>query len=138
MPFVFVIDGAGNQIRETWTGTVTADELRESCRQEWADPAYRRGMDMLSDFSAATLDVSHDELRRFAQFIGQQEAVRRHAIAVGRQVGYGVARMFGSLSEVSSPYWSSLRVFNSLEEAARWLAVDPPAPDGEAQHNPTG
>ena len=87
MPFVFVIDGAGNQIRETWTGTVTAAELRESCRQEWADPAYRRGMDMLSDFSQATLDITHDELRRFAQFIGQQEAVRRHAIVVGRLVG---------------------------------------------------
>ena len=138
MPFAFEIDGAGNQIREIWTGTVTAAELRESCRQEWADPAYRRGMDMLSDFSAATLDITHDELRRFAQFIGQQEAVRRHAIVVGRQVGYGVARMFGSLSEVSSPYWNSLRVFNSREAAERWLATDPATPDGEAQHNPGG
>lgn len=132
MPFRYVIDGAANLIRETWTGTVTPEELRESCRREWADPAYRRGMDMLSDFSAASFDITHDELRHFAMFIGQQEAVGRHAIVVGRQVGYGVARMFGSLSEINSPYWASLRVFQDLAKAERWLASDSTEEDSEA------
>jgi hypothetical protein len=125
MPFQFVIDTAANLIRETWTGPVTLDNLFESCKLEWADPAYRKGMNMLSDFRAARIEVSHEELRGFADFMGRQEAVQRHAIVVSRQVGFGVARMFTSLSEASSPYWNSLRVFFDFDEAARWVSKVP-------------
>src|ERR1044071_7855505 len=126
MPFQFVIDIPANLIRETWTGSVGLQQLFESCQLEWADPAYHKDMNMLSDFRAAKLEVSHEELRGFADFMGRQEAVQRHAIVVSRQVGFGVARMFTSLSEASSPYWNSLRVFFDFDEAERWVASVPP------------
>jgi hypothetical protein len=126
MAFQFVIDIPGNVIRETWTGVVNLQQLFESCQQEWSDPSYRKQMNMLSDFRAARLAVSHEELRGFADFMGRQEAVQRHAIVVARQVGFGVARMFTSLSEASSPYWNSLRVFFDFEEAERWVVAVPP------------
>ena len=132
MPFQFVIDIPANLIRETWTGSVCLENLFESCKLEWADPRYRKQMSMLSDFRAARIDITHEELRGFADFMGRQEAVQRHAIVVSRQVGFGLARMFTSLSEASSPYWDSLRVFFDFDEAERWVATPPaqatPAP----------
>jgi hypothetical protein len=132
MPFNYVIDVPANLIRETWVGAVSLENLFESCKLEWADPAYRKEMSMLSDFRAAKLEVSHEELRGFVDFMGRQEAVQRHAIVVSRQVGFGVARMYTSLSEASSPYWNSLRVFFDFAEAERWVAMTP----GEASPIP--
>jgi hypothetical protein len=125
MAFQFVIDVPANLIRETWAGPVSLQNLFDSCKLEWADPNYRKQMNMLSDFRAARLEISHEELRGFADFMGRQEAVQRHAIVVSRQVGFGVARMFTSLSEASSPYWDSLRVFFDFDEAERWVAIQP-------------
>jgi hypothetical protein len=125
MPFQFVIDLRANLIRETWSGSVNLEQLFDSCQLEWADPNYRKQMNMLSDFRAAKLEISHEELRGFADYMGRQEAVQRHAIVVSRQVGFGVARMFTSLSEASSPYWNSLRVFFDFGEAERWLTTVP-------------
>jgi len=125
MPLQYVIDIPENLIRETWSGSVNLEQLFDSCQLEWADPNYRKLMNMLSDFRAAKLDVSHEELRGFADYMGRHEAVQRHAIVVSRQVGFGVARMFTSLSEASSPYWNSLRVFFDFDEAERWLSTSP-------------
>jgi hypothetical protein len=122
MPFQYVIDIPANLIRETYSGSVSLQQLFELSQLEWADPNYRKQMNMLSDFRAAKLEVSHEELRGFADYIGRHEAVQRHAIVVSRQVGFGVARMFTSLSEASSPYWNSLRVFFDFDEAERWVA----------------
>ena len=125
MPFQYVIDIPANLIRETWSGSVSLQQLFDSCQLEWADPSYRKQMNMLSDFRAAKLEVSHEELRGFADYMGRQEAIQRHAIVVSRQVGFGVARMYTSLSEASSPYWNSLRVFFDFDEAERWLTTVP-------------
>jgi hypothetical protein len=101
---------------------VDVAQLYESCKQEWADPTYRKNMNMISDFRSAELEISFDEMRMFAAFIGTEEAVQRHAIVVTRQVGYGLARMFTSLSEASSPYWDSLRVFFEFDAADDWVS----------------
>jgi hypothetical protein len=126
MTFHYVIDIPANLIRETWNGSVNLQQLFDSCQLEWSDANYRKQMNMLSDFRAAKLEISHEELRGFADYMGRQEAVRRHAIVVSRQVGFGVARMFTSLSEASSPYWNSLRVFFDFDEAERWVVSIPP------------
>jgi hypothetical protein len=123
--FQFVIDVPANLIRETWSGPVNLQQLFDSCHLEWAHPNYRKQMNMLSDFRTAKLEISHEELRGFADFMGRQEAVQRHAIVVSRQVGFGLARMFTSLSEASSPYWDSLRVFFDFDEAERWVVATP-------------
>ena len=127
MTFQYVIDISTNLIRETWSGSVNLQQLFDCSQLEWADPNYRKQMNMLSDFRAAKLDISHEELRGFADYLGRHEAVQRHAIVVSRQVGFGVARMFTSLSEASSPYWNSLRVFFDFDEAERWVISIPVA-----------
>jgi len=129
MAFEFTIDTQTNVIRETWTGSVDISELYESCKQEWSHPDYRRNMSMLSDFRAAKIEITEDELKEFAQFMGNQEAVLRHAIIVGRESGFGLARIFKLLSESTSPYWDSLRVFFDLKTGELWVKSGmPPHP----------
>lgn len=121
MAFEFTIDVSANLIRETWTGRADVAQHYESCWQEWAHADYRRNMNMISDFRNAELAVTRSELGEFAQFMGKEEAVLRHAIIVKRQAGFGLARIFEMLSQSSSPYWESLRVFFDYRNGEVWV-----------------
>lgn len=134
MPFSYVIDVEHNVIRETYTGDVQLEELYEMCRQQWRDPLYRPGLNMLTDFRSARMQITYDEMQAFAVFIGRQESVQRHAIVVGREVGYGLARMFTALSEATSPYWDSLRVFFNFDDANHWVMTGVQCPVRAAPH----
>jgi len=121
MPFEFVIDVPGNVIREKWSGTITLEELYDSCRQELAHPDFSKGMHLLSDFREAQSEFNHEELMEFAQYMAQTLPTLRHAVIVSRRVGFGVARMFGSMIEASSASPSPHRVFFDADEAEQWL-----------------
>jgi hypothetical protein len=121
MAFDFTIDVPANLIRETWTGRIDLAQLYESCRLEWAHPDYRRNMNMISDFRAAQIEITEQELGEFAQFMGQEEAVQRHAIVVRREAGFGLVKVFEMLSESTSPYWESLRVFFDYKNGEVWV-----------------
>jgi hypothetical protein len=60
-------------------------------------------------------------LGEFAPFMGAEEAVQRHAIIVRRHAGFGLAKVFTTLSQSTSPYWESLRVFFDYKNGEVWV-----------------
>ena len=121
MPFTFVIDKHLNAIRETWTGNVTLQDLKESSQEEWSHPDYQKHLHMICDFRQATVSMSMGEVWTFVNWFGQNESLSKHAIVVTREVGYGLARMFSSISEGTKQHSDSLRIFQSYEEAEKWI-----------------
>lgn len=121
MPFEFVIDTEANVIRETWTGSVDLLQLKESCRKEWADPNYQKHLHMISDFTNARVDISATDIWSFVRWFSGQESLRKHALVVSREVGYGLARMFSSMSDDSKQYSQAMRIFYSTDSAEEWI-----------------
>ena len=124
MPYQFVIDKSAGIIRETWTGSVNLQQIKESCHEEWSHPDYHKDMHMISDFRDAKVELSSSELWMFVRWFGQQESLGKHAMVVSREVGYGLARMFSSISEGKQNYADALRIFHSLEDANEWIASE--------------
>jgi hypothetical protein len=121
MPYEFSIDSDHNLIRERYSGTVTIDDLRGCSLDEWADPAYRKGMNILSDFRGVNYVVTQEEMRAFASLLATGGAIGRQAIVVSTTLGMGLARMF-ELTAASSYYvWDKARVFTDVAEAERWI-----------------
>ena len=122
MPFEFAIDKQAKVIRETWTGSIDLVQLKDSCRQEWAHPDYQKHLNMLSDFSRAKVEVTASEIWTFVRWFGAQEVLGKHALVVSREVGFGLARMFSSISEDTKKHFQSMRIFYSTSDAEHWLA----------------
>jgi hypothetical protein len=121
MPFKFEIDKAANTVRETWTGNVTLAELKDSTRQEWAHPDFHPDMHMLSDFRSCVVEISTEQMWGFVSFMSQQDTKGRHALVVSREVGFGLARMYSSISEGLTHNADKLQVFYDYAEAEAWL-----------------
>lgn len=121
MAFEFSIDVTGNLIRETWTGLVDVEQFYACSREQWSHPDYRRGMNMISDLRDAKLDLTEADLASFAAFMSEGESVQRHAIVVKSDTSFGLAKLFESLSESTSPYWEGLRVFFDYKNAETWV-----------------
>src|SRR5689334_4599933 len=92
MPFAFEIDTAANVVRETWTGRVDLAQFKDSCLQEWAHRDYKRRMPMNSDFRQAVSGIDAKDVTQFAMWFGDKDPPSKHAIVVGREMGFGFAR----------------------------------------------
>jgi hypothetical protein len=126
MPFSFQIDIHTNLIRETWSGAVDIEQLRESCRQEWAHPAYRPGMPMISDFRDAEAMLSADEVLQFASWFSGEDKPSKHAIVVAREVGLDMASMYTLISDAAQSSDSSTQIFFSYSAAENWILGSEP------------
>jgi hypothetical protein len=120
MPFNYSIHLDQNLIRQTLWGTVTATELRDLAAAMWADPDYRKKLDILADLRDAQIQIPYDQMVEYTQFLSGQSDIGRQAIVVGRQLEFGMARMYEQLTEHGVAR-KDLRVFFSLEDAERWL-----------------
>jgi hypothetical protein len=121
MAYQYSIDSANNLIRERYSGNVTIEDLRGCSLDEWANPAYRKGMNILSDFRGVNYLVTQEEMRAFASLLATGGPIGRQAIVVSTTLGLGLARMF-ELTAASSYYvWDKARVFTDMEEAERWI-----------------
>lgn len=120
MPYEYSIDTARNLIRERYWGTVTLEDLRGCAAAEWADPAYRRHMNLISDFRGAVYTVTAEEMRDFGIFLSGGGPLGRTAVLVSSTLGRGLTRMFELTTEQDGQVWSALRVFTDPEEAERW------------------
>ena len=123
MPFSYTIDRDANLIRETWTGAATVADLRQISLDEWADPRYRPGVSILSDFRAARVTITYQEMVDYTRFLAGHGVVAKQAIVVATQLGFGLARMFELLTEDDRTIWESLRIFTDMDDAERWLSA---------------
>jgi hypothetical protein len=126
MAYEFVIDTAANIIRETWTGRVDLAQLKQSSREEWEHPDYRKNMNMIVDFRQAKMDITADDVWEFATWFNQRESLTKLATVVSREVGFGMLRMFASISTASGGGVNdnNVRIFYSLAAAEAWIASD--------------
>jgi hypothetical protein len=123
MPYTFSIDPARNLIWERYSGTVTIDDLRNCSRGEWAHPAFRKGMHILSDFRGTEFALTADEMRVYATLLGEGEEIGRQAIVVSTTLGRGLARMFELTAETGTTAWSSMKIFTDIAAAELWLVA---------------
>jgi len=120
MPFTFHIDTQANVLRETWTGSVDLEQLRDSCRQEWAHPDYRLGMPMICDFRKAENKLSADEILQFASWFSCEDKPVRLAIVVARESGLDMANLYTLISDGAQNEPSTTQIFFSYNAAERW------------------
>ncbi len=120
MPFKYSIHPDQNLIRQTLWGDITVNELRELVAAMLIDPQYRKKMNVLADLREARVRIPYDQMVEYSQYINSLSDIGRQAIVVGRQLEFGMVRMYEQLTE-SSAKRQDLRVFFSLEEAEQWV-----------------
>jgi len=125
MPFKFEIDTAAGVVRETWSGRVDLEQLKESCKQEWAHPNYRTRMPLISDFRKSISTIDPAQAVQFALWFGDKDPPSKHAIVVTRESGFGFAKMFALLSDAAKSETNATKVFYSYEAAEEWIGVAP-------------
>jgi hypothetical protein len=128
---------------EEYRGVVTLEDLKTILDSMTSDPCWSADFHSLVDFSEAKLELSSNDILRFALLL-RQEAHRSTgwlAYVATDSLTYGVVRMLG--------YWSRsserLRIFQSRPEAECWLRDNrtqlpprfiqqTPAPTAEIRH----
>jgi hypothetical protein len=128
MEHLFEIDRSRNLVRERWSGEVTLRDYSAAFAELKRHPDYCEGMDALSDYRAARIKLSYEEMRILASRSTADERWNRVAIVVARLVDYGLARMYRALTEPHPAHIKEFSIFTSVEEADDWL-LSPQAND---------
>ena len=123
MPFKYSIHPGQNLIRQTLWGTVTAGELQDLATAMWEDPQYRKKLDILADLRQARVDIPFDEMMAYTRFLSGNSHIGKQAIVVGRQLEFGMARMYEQLTEYSV-LRTELKVFFDMDAAERWIGCE--------------
>ena len=115
------IDSERRVIFSSATGVLTDEDLHEHQAQLLADPFFDPGFDQLWDFTrVSAVEVSPEALRHLAHSRSYKASARR-AVVAPDDLRFGMGRMFQLLHDEAP---EELRVFRSLDEARRWLALD--------------
>lgn len=110
------------------SGVMGRADAEEGATALWRAPGWA-GKSAIWDFRDARFDLSSAEVREMAQFILRHQPVpppSRVAFVTGRDVDFGLARMYEAHREDSR---TAFRVFRDYDEAVRWTgALAPEAP----------
>jgi hypothetical protein len=110
------------------TGVLTPDELENALLDAYRRPDYRPEGNSLCDVREAGVGAFTGEgVRRVVDTVLKHRGAppgTRTAIVVGRDLTYGLARMFEQQLEAESP--SDVMVFRDMDEAMAWLEGEPP------------
>lgn len=107
---------------EEYAGKVGLEDLREMASAVAADPERSGQHNRLVDLSKAELDLSSDDVLRFALLMRNEKyrSTGWHAFAVGSATVFSMVRMLSYWARVSE----RCRIFRSRDEAERWLEVN--------------
>lgn len=114
---------------EEYQGRIGLEELRSVAEAVVEDPGWSRGHHGLIDFSDAHLDLTANDVLRFALQL-RQEDYRTDGwlvFAVGDSSSFGTVRMLNHWSRNTD----RSRIFRTREEAEAWLELN-------ADHIPPG
>ena len=117
------IDQASGLVSLTVQGSVDGAMIKQALQGIVEDPRFRRGADMLWDFSNASgLNPSGDAIQDLVRFVGSLKEKRGSgyhvALVTQGDLEYGFARMYEAYAE-SLPF--SVKVFRQIDEATQWL-----------------
>ena len=116
------IEADRNMQIEEYAGRVGLEDLREMASVVAADPERSGRHNRLVDLSNAELDLSSDDVLRFALLMRTEKhrSTGWHAFAVGSATVFSMVRMLSYWARVSE----RCRIFRSRDEAERWLEVN--------------
>jgi hypothetical protein len=123
------IDSERRMRIEEYQGNVGLSDLKSVIVSMSSDPSWSPDFHGLVDFSGASLELSANDVLRLALVLRHEEnrSTGWMAFVATDTTTYGIVRMLG--------YWSRsterLRIFQSRQEAERWLELNvdqvPPA-----------
>jgi hypothetical protein len=120
VPAVHEIDVGRHLVRTTEWGELSDDDLRRLYDRIRDDPAFDPSFRQLCDLRTVTkITTSVDTLRSLAQTSIFLPGARR-AFVVGREVDFGLARLFQTYSEVEG---GTVEVFRNMADAEAWLGL---------------
>ncbi len=123
MPIVFEYDEENNILYEKGEGTISLDEFIEY-REKLAGIKIRSGLRCLADYREAVVNYSYDEmwsaLTNINKVADNFEDIRI-AICASDDLGFGMARMYSSITENNN---YKTNVFRSIEDACVWLGIN--------------
>ena len=120
MPAVHEIDLSHRVVRTFESGELSDEDLRGLYDRIRADPAFDPSFRQLCDLRSVTrITTSIETLRFLAQSRIFLPGAKR-AFVVGREVDFGLARLFQAYSEVEG---GTVEVFRNMAEAEAWLGL---------------
>lgn len=104
---------------EEYAGRIVLDDLRDVAAMVASDPACGATVHRLIDLSDARLDLTSDEVLRYALLMRKEShrAGGWNVFAVSDATSFSIVRMFSQWARTSE----RSRFFSSREEAERWL-----------------
>lgn len=120
MPTTYELDQPLRLVRTRSWGALTDDEVRTMYERLMIDPGFDRSFRQLCDLREVTqIKVTVETLRMLAQRRIFAPGAQR-AFVVGREVDYGLSRLFQAYSEVEG---AVVEVFRGWDEAEAWLGL---------------
>lgn len=126
MPISYSIDKNLGVVFTTATGRLTEEELLEDKRRLTSDPNFSPEFVELSDIRAVSdLAITPEGI---ARMVMQDEddadklSAYKLAIVVSKEVAFGLARMYESMTQANVP---NVRIFREINEARDWLGLPP-------------
>lgn len=120
MTHAFEIDIEHGVLRESYVGVVDGNALQEANTAISANPSFQKGLSFLTDLRRAEFTIGYDEMVRHVSGLPDL-GIKKQAFIVGRDLEFGMARMFEMLSDGTGLYDES-RVFRNLEKGLEWLS----------------
>ena len=123
MPNRYATFDGGLTVFELWTGLVTHEELVAHAREQFRDVRIRPGAIVLADARSASFATDSAHVQEFTDIYGRAENTNRSskcALVVSFDV-WDRAQLF---AEQAKKYGVAVIVFNSLDVACAWLAID--------------
>lgn len=122
MPCSFAFDAARGLMIVRASGTLTYEELLDARARGAADPSFNRTLPSLADFREVTrFERRVAIIRKMAE---NPVVSRRAKLAILPPAGqpWGMARLFAAYAQLMG---RPVEVFTNLEDAERWLGVEP-------------
>jgi hypothetical protein len=119
----FTIDTSARLVAYVVEGDATLDEARAFLDSVQAHPDFERGFNFLGDRRRVDHAPTTAYIRTLADEVMDRQAALGPclwAVIVGDDAGYGMARMWGMLTESSAV---RILPFRTAEEATAWLGV---------------
>lgn len=125
MAYVYRIDGEFGCIFAKWRGVVTLVDNEAFFHDVEGAPDFRSGLNRLHDFRDARFTYSAAEVRNVIRddtSAGENHGFRKVAMLVSSDLGFGIARMYQTLSnDPNQEFWP----FRDLQAALTWLDLPP-------------
>lgn len=126
MPITTSIDTETGLRTHVLIGAVSLEELKDALREVYERPDFRPEADTLCDLCQADLgQFSHAAVKGIVDYVAKHRGAppgARTAVVVGRDLGFGLARMYEQMLMASTNL--RVRVFRDMDEAMAWLEGD--------------